>query len=214
MPTGHFMDKHLHNVMRRKKDDPLGQCFFTSTSAVHWTFSCKDQDGIQIFQQGSDGKLYDVRGCFLYYDPEDFDNDDKIWDIINHNFGPHFGIPSTKTEYTLAKACDCPHLEPVFADIIHEVQNWSDAFLNQSDTFSVARQILKRENVKMNEWLRNDQKNLYTLVKSDSFQPSVAQKFYIPFAVLSNIDKTAYQAYSDAANLAAQEAVNAATPNK
>ena len=66
----------------------------------------------------------------------------------------------------------------------------------------------------MNEWLRDDHNNLYSLVKSGTLQPSVAKKFYLPFAVLSNAGKIAYQAYENAANQAAQEALNAATPSK
>ena len=208
------MDKHLLNVMRRPGTDPIGQCFLNTTSAVHWTFSCKDQDGNLIAQQGSDGKLYGIRACFLYLDPEQFDTNEKIRDIVNNNFGPALWNSIDKTEYKLAKASDRPHLEPVFDDVIHHVQNWSDAFMNQSDIYSVARQILKREKCKMNDWLRDDHNNLYTLVKSGSLDPATAQKFYLPFSVFSNVDKTAYQAFMDAANLAAQQAADAATPKK
>ena len=182
--------------------------------STHWTFSCKDQDGNLIAQQGSDGKLYGICACFLYLDPEQFDTNEKIRDIVNNNFGPALWNSIDKTEYKLAKACDRPHLEPVFDDVIHNVQNWSDAFMNQSDIYSVARQILKREKCKMNDWLRDDHNNLYTLVKSGSLDPATAQKFYLPFSVFSNVDKTAYQAFMDAANLAAQQAADAATPKK
>ena len=88
IPTGSFMDKHLHNAMRLKADDPINTCFINSTNAAHWTFPVKDASGHEIAKQGSDGKLYNYRSCFISLEAEDFDTDDKVRDIINNSFGP------------------------------------------------------------------------------------------------------------------------------
>ena len=210
IPTSPYMDKHLINVMRLKGDNPVYILFHNCTSTVHWTFTCKDQFGNEIAKQGTDGKLYGIRGCFMSLEVEAFDTDEKIRDIVNNNFGPALWNSIDKVTYKLAKPSDRPHLEPNFSDVVHEVSNWSDVFMSQSDIFSVARQACKMEGISFKDWLADDPDNLYTLVKRGKLEPAVAKQFYIPFHMLSQEDKVAYQAYDNRLKAAA----TAATPRK
>ena len=199
LPTGYYMDRHLGNIMyARYSDNRNTKTFIDNTGAVHRCFECKIEGGDQLVKfntskASGNTASYPIKAIFIPMSPNEMETEEQLKAYVNDTFMPafHNGILGTKN----ARVQD--DQMPLLKDMaqVRTVTNWSDAFFSQEDICIIARMVLGADDVSLNDWIRHEDNNLYTLFHPGQIEGVTIDQFKLPMDKLHNDDKMNYTTF-------------------
>ena len=198
VPLGFQMDRFLADILYNKANETIDtKTFLEITDIVHRVLTVKDENGLTIQHQSKDGKMYPTRAVFLPMDPPGMDTEEKIQTILVKTFSPALWNNIDTEAFPWASRDELPRIIDYNRDVITKTC-FSDAIVKHEDIIVIARMVLKRDDVSVNEWLMEEPANFYTLFHELEMSPKDMAKHRIPFTVLSVKDKKAKTEYDAA----------------
>ena len=214
VPLGFHMDRFLADILFNKANDTIDtKTFLEDTQIIHRVLTVTDENGLTIQHKSKDGKMYPTRAVFLPMDDDDMDTEDKIQNILVKNFGPALWNNIDTEAFPWASRDELPCIVDYKRDVITKTC-FSDAIVKHEDIIVIARMVLKRDEISVNDWLLDEAGNFYTLFHELEMSPKDMAKYRIPFTVLSVQDKKAKTEYDAAIEKAKRQKAARKTAGK